>query len=163
MYQVSVILPRTFYLFNIRKLGYWHNATMEWIDWFYTSIDGNCVGCLRLNDDHMTRRCSLADCCNPLSWWSHQKETFSALPALCAGNSPVTGEFLSQRPLTRSFEVFFDLRRNERLSKQWWGWWFETPWLSLWRHRNGGSGYDKTLLVTIVLQRNTILFEYWQR
>ena len=37
-------------------------------------------------------------------------ETFSALLALCAGNSPVTGEFPSQRPVTRSFDVFFDLR-----------------------------------------------------
>ena len=35
-------------------------------------------------------------------------ETFSALLALCAGNSPVTGEFPSQRPVTRSFDVFFD-------------------------------------------------------
>ena len=27
------------------------------------------------------------------SWWRHQMETFSALLALCAGNSPVPGEF----------------------------------------------------------------------
>ena len=45
-------------------------------------------------------------------------EPFSALLALCAGNSPVTGEFPSQRPVTRSFDVFFDLRQNKRLSKQ---------------------------------------------
>ena len=38
--------------------------------------------------------------------------------------------------MTRSFDVFFDLRLNERLSKQPWGWWFETPAWSLWRHRN---------------------------
>ena len=44
-------------------------------------------------------------------------ETFSALLALCAGNSPVTGEFPSQRPVTRKFDVFFDLRQNTRLSK----------------------------------------------
>ena len=37
-------------------------------------------------------------------------ETFSALPALCAGNSPVAGEFPSQRPVTWSFDVSFDLR-----------------------------------------------------
>ena len=36
-------------------------------------------------------------------------ETFFALLAICAGNSPVTGEFPSQRPMTRSFDVFFDL------------------------------------------------------
>ena len=67
-------------------------------------------------------------------WWRHQMETFSALPALCARNSPVTGEFPAQRPVTRSFGVFFDLRLNKRLSKQSWGWWFETPSCSLWRH-----------------------------
>ena len=39
-------------------------------------------------------------------------EVFSAILALCAGNSPVTGEFPSQRPVTRSFDVFFDLRLN---------------------------------------------------
>ena len=50
-------------------------------------------------------------------WWRHQMETFSALLALCAGNSPVTGKFSVQRPMTRSFDVFFDLRLNKRLRK----------------------------------------------
>ena len=45
-------------------------------------------------------------------------ETFSALLAICAGNSPVSGEIPAQRPVTRSFDVFFDLRLNKRLSKQ---------------------------------------------
>ena len=63
-------------------------------------------------------------------------ETFSALLAICAGNSPVPGEFPTQRPVTRSFDVFFDLRRNKQLSKQSWGWWFETLSGSLWRHCN---------------------------
>ena len=44
-------------------------------------------------------------------------ETFSALLALCEGNSPVTGEFPSQRPVARSFDAFFDLRPNKQLSK----------------------------------------------
>ena len=70
------------------------------------------------------------------SWWRHQMETFSALLAICAGNSPVPCEFPAQRPVTRSFEVFFDLRPNKRLSKQSWVWWFETPSRPLWRHRN---------------------------
>ena len=64
-------------------------------------------------------------------------ETFSALLALCAGNSPVTGEFPTQRPVTQSFDVFFDLRLHKRLSKQSWGRWFETSSCSLWRHCNG--------------------------
>ena len=72
----------------------------------------------------------------PHSWWRHQMETFSALLAHCAGNSPVTGEFPAQRPVTRSCDVFFDLRLKKRLSKQPWGWWFETPSWSLLRHCN---------------------------
>ena len=65
-------------------------------------------------------------------------ETFSALLAICAGNSPVPGEFPTQRPVTRSFDVFFEIRPNKRLSKQSWGWWFETPSRPLWRHRIDG-------------------------
>ena len=72
-----------------------------------------------------------------LTWWRHGMEKFSALLAICAGNSPVPGEFPAQRPVTRSFDVFFDLHTNRRLSKQWWGWWFETLSCPLWRHRNG--------------------------
>ena len=41
-------------------------------------------------------------------------ETFSALLADCAGNSPVSGEFPAQRPVTRSFDVFSDQRPNKR-------------------------------------------------
>ena len=72
-----------------------------------------------------------------IAWCRHQMETFSALLAICAGNSPVTGEFPAQRPEARSFDVFIDLRPNKRLSKQSWGWWFETPLRPLNRHSNG--------------------------
>ena len=71
-----------------------------------------------------------------LTWWRHQMETFSALLAICAGNSPVSGEFPTQRPVTLSFDVYFDLRPNKRLSKQSWSWWFETLSRPFWRHRN---------------------------
>ena len=67
------------------------------------------------------------------SWWRHQMEAFSAKLAICAGNSPVTGEFPAQRPVTRSFDVSFDLRLNKRLRKQSWSWWFETLSRPLWR------------------------------
>ena len=69
-------------------------------------------------------------------------ETFSALLAICAGHSPVPGEFPAQRPVTRHFDVFFDLRTNKLLSKQSWGWWIETPLPPLWRHRNDSSLMD---------------------
>ena len=62
--------------------------------------------------------------------------TFYALLAFCAGNSLVPDEFLAQRPVTRSFDVFFDLRQNKWLSEQSWGWWFGTLSRQLWRHRN---------------------------
>ena len=68
------------------------------------------------------------------AWWRHQMETFSALLAICVGNSPVTGEFPPQRPVTRSVDVSFDLRLNKRLSKQFCGWRFGTPSPPLWCH-----------------------------
>ena len=70
------------------------------------------------------------------TWWRYQMEIFSALLAFCAGNSPVTGEFPTQRPVMLSFDFFFDLHLNKRLGKQSWCWWFETPSRSLWRHCN---------------------------
>ena len=72
----------------------------------------------------------------PYPMMTSSMETFSALLAICAGNSPVTGEFPTQRPVTRSFDVLFHLRLNKQLSKQSWGWWFETLSRSLWRHCN---------------------------
>ena len=46
------------------------------------------------------------------------------------------GELPAQRPVTRSFDVFFDLSLNKRLSKPTRGWWFETQSRPLWRHSN---------------------------
>ena len=60
------------------------------------------------------------------TWWRYQMETFSALLAICARihgspvNSPPKGQLRGTL--------------NKRLSKQWWGWWFETPSRPLWRH-----------------------------
>ena len=74
-------------------------------------------------------------------------DEISALLALCAGNSPVFGEFPSQRPVTQSFDAFFDLCPNKRLGKQLWGWWFETPSGSLWRHCKAMRKYGTSLIV----------------
>ena len=60
---------------------------------------------------------------------------FRVTGPLC-GEFTGPGEFPTQRPVTRSFDVFFDLRLNKRLSKQPRGWWFETPPWSLWRRCN---------------------------
>ena len=80
--------------------------------------------------------------------------SISALLALCAGNSPVTGEFPAQRPVTRSFDVFFDLRLNKRLRKQSRGWWSETPSRSVWRYCND---------INNVWSYSSLLGERWQR
>ena len=61
---------------------------------------------------------------------------FRVTGRLC-GEFTGPGEFPAQRPVTRSFDVFCDLRQNKRLRKQSWGWWFETLSRPLWRHWNG--------------------------
>ena len=71
---------------------------------------------------------------NRNTWWRHQMETFSALLALCAGNSPVNSHHKGQRRGTLMFTLICAL--NKRLSEQEWGWWFETRLRSLWRHCN---------------------------
>ena len=71
--------------------------------------------------------------------WRHHMEIFSALLAVCAGNSPVTGEFHARRPVTRSLDVFFHLRLYKRLSKHSQGWLFERPSRPLWRQCNGNG------------------------
>ena len=88
-----------------------------------------------------------------ISWWRHQMEAFSALLAICAGNSPVPGEFPTQRPVTWSFDVYFDLCPNKRLSKQSWGWWFQMPLRPLWRHRNDGGIFASVMWQLSHLQR----------
>ena len=59
--------------------------------------------------------------------WEHFPRYWRYRPPM---NSPAQG------PVTRSFDVFSDLHLNNRLSKQSWGWWFETPSRPLWRHSN---------------------------
>ena len=89
-------------------------------------------------------------------WRRYQIETFSALLAICAGNSPVTGEFPTKRPVTRSFDIFFDMRLNKRMSKQSWGWWFETPSRSLWRHCNDAAPPLPTVSTVETVQQQTL-------
>ena len=80
-----------------------------------------------------------------------------------AGNSPVTGEFSSHRPVTRGFDVFFDLRLNRQLSKQSRRRWFETPSRSLWRHCNVVPNTDSVIRATMgsfSVQRVTLV-QFW--
>ena len=95
---------------------------------------------------------------HPLAWM----ESFSALLALCAGYSLVTGRFPSQRPVTRSFDVFFDLRLNKRLNKQSRRRWFETPSPSLWHHCNVPENYSNTVGANALISKYDIHCLEWQ-
>ena len=89
-------------------------------------------------------------------------ETFFALLAICAGNSPVNGEFPTQRPVTWSLGVFFYLSRNECLNKLSWGWWFETPSRQLWRHGNVSWIIQHSVYFTFVKMYAYIyIVQYW--
>ena len=75
----------------------------------------------------------IPDICVSIMMTPSNGKSFRAT-GLCAGNSPVTIEFPSQRPVTQSLDVFFDLCPNKRLSKQSIPRWFGTQSRSLWRH-----------------------------
>ena len=93
----------------------------------------------------------------PIPWGALHNTLFSMMTSSNGNIFRVTGHLCgkftgprwipAQRPVTRSFDIFFDLRLNKRLSKQPWGWWFETPAWSLWRHRNG---YTRSLKYTLM-------------
>ena len=68
---------------------------------------------------------------------------FRVTGPLC-GKFTGSGEFPTHRPVTRSFDVFFDLRLNKRLSKQSWGCWFDTLSWSLWRHCNDKQKWEQS-------------------
>ena len=70
------------------------------------------------------------------------------------------GEFPAQRPVTRSFEVFFDLRLNKRLSKQSWGWWFETLPRPLWRHSDELSNTRNNICLRRALKYIHLLLNF---
>ena len=94
------------------------------------------------------------------TWWRHQMETFSALLALCAGNSPVSVNSPHKGQWRGALTFFFDLRLIKRLSKHSRGWWFETLSRPLWRHCNEQRGvkitdckehFDKTFLILVII------------
>ena len=97
---------------------FWHCRKNS--DYFWTRVYiGGIPGGMTFHDDIIK--------------WKH----FPRYWTFYEGNPPVTGGFPSQRPVARSFDVFFDLRLNKRLSKQSRRLWFETQSRSLWRYCNG--------------------------
>ena len=71
-----------------------------------------------------------------VTWWRLQMETFSALLAMCAGNSPVPVNSQHKGQWRGALMSSLIRALHKRLSKQSWGWWFETQSLPLWRHCN---------------------------
>ena len=90
--------------------------------------------------------------------WGHMMTSSNG--SIFRVTGPLYGESSSQRPVTRSFGVFFDLRLDKRFSKQSWGWRFETPSCSLWRHCND---LNIPSLVRYVMRLETVfrLFRKW--
>ena len=84
---------------------------------------------------------------------------FRVTGPLC-GEFSGSGEFPTPKAVTRSFGVLFDLRLYIRLNKQPWGWWFETPSWSLWRHRNGNVVMVYGMHTDFLEYRLTLLFPY---
>ena len=129
----------SFYLFTISSV------------WFRKILQGYCIGanhCNRQDFGSSHKMCAIEVAITIVqmrhsrsgdgtcSWSRHQMETHSALLALWAGNSPAIGLFSSQKPMTRSFEFFFDLRLNKRLSKRSRRRWCLKPSRSFWRQRD---------------------------
>ena len=130
--------------------------TTKWASW-RRDIWGSMTYNLRITDGgswltvvNVTNIMSVCSLNDYKDMMTSSNGNISALLAICAGNSPVTGEFSSQRPVTRSFDVFFDLRLNKRLSKQSSGWWFETPSRPLWRHCNDTGQNPHSSLICFI-------------
>ena len=74
-----------------------YSMNVLWVLWMKSMTQRYYVTLFRVN---------LGEKYSGIQWWRHQMETFSALLDLCAGNLPVTGEFPTERPVTRSFDVW---------------------------------------------------------
>ena len=101
---------------------------------------------------HQVAKCNQENINDDIIKWKHFRVT-----------GPLCGEFTGhrwippQRPVTRSFEVFFDLHLNKRLSKQSWGWGCETPSCSLWLHCNA-----KLMTCSVDLYHWHAMAQRWQ-
>ena len=122
----------------LNQISFWNSVTY-WYKWnkhvqckFFTKC--NCIGQKYV-------------WCNTSPIQSHTFIMYQSMMTSSNGNffrvtGPLCGEFTgpgefpAQRPVKRSFDVFFDLRLIKRLNKQAWGWWFDTPSWSLWRQCN---------------------------
>ena len=119
--------------YTSRDVDYYHYKEKMFVRPFYQYVGNALQVRWIINIEAATREVSLGQIC---MMTSSNGNIFRVTGPLC-GEFTDPGEFPTQRPVTRSFDVFFDLRLNKRLSKQPWGWWFETLSWSLWRRCNG--------------------------
>ena len=141
------------YLISKLRQSQLANSTGDLVrDYYFVSTILNSIGfyltrdylssimCLRLRFARLIQNQDLLNNYNglalELTMMTSSNGNIFRVTVFCAGNSPVTDEFPSQRPVTRSFIVFFDLRLNKQLNKQSWGQWIEMPSRSSWRHCN---------------------------
>ena len=114
-YHTKKTSPKLFQLFDISNLQYSHTMTASIPQCISLLKKANLVAIvIWFRDDVMK--------------WKHFLRNWPFVREI--------HQFPAQRPVTRSFDVFIDLRLNERLSKQSWAWWFETLSRPLWRHCN---------------------------
>ena len=106
----EMVLNANVYLYFLKKIGTQRVTWFRGVNWCREPIQNHTPDISDLDGNVFITKV--------ISWWRQQMETFSALLAFCAGNSAVTGEFRAQRPVTRSFDAFFHLSLNKRLSKQ---------------------------------------------
>ena len=121
MYYCYILMIQISAIHNV--LGPSHNLTAVVCPGIEIIQGDSCVAFY----DFSTRACKFAKC-SQIMMTSSNGNIFRVTGHLCG---EFTGEFSAQRPVARSFGVFFDLILNKRLSKQTWGWWFETsprPW-----------------------------------
>ena len=144
---------------------------VQWITWFTYSLNvvSYLISQIQLEnnnyaafDIYYNESCS----CKYSSHYCCQKlehdDVIKWKLTICLGNSPITGEFPAQRPVTRSFDIFSSLRLNKRLNKQSWGWWFETQLQPLWRHCNDVSSLSRIdMHVLWHIVQNTIWHDHF--
>ena len=114
---MSIDLRRSSTLNKCPTCAWYFLTTIFRIMYYVSYIDGLKEDCSNsiANTQGLLQSCAESsiwwETSSLVPWWRHQMETISELLAR-VGNSPVTGDFPSQRPVTRSYDVFFDLRLN---------------------------------------------------
>ena len=102
----------------------------------------NLIHILQISFKVLLFRCQWGNFQGYVSWWRHLMGTSSALLDFCGS---IHYELSYQRPVTRGFDVIFDLRLNKRLSKQSRRRWFETPSQPLLGHRYVNISHESTM------------------